>query len=545
MAHRLYILLFLFQPLFLLSQNQTELQVNDSTINHLYNLNTNNGLTSQFSEEMIYKLQNQYSKHIENGDTLKAIQTLSRLGTIYSHHASYSKAYQQYWDALLLADEIKDLKTIAQSHEQIAWLYSFFERENEAISYFQSSLKIKKELLKQGEISRQSLKGNYYGLTTLFREANNASKSKAYLDSCFMIHYSGGENVSASEYLLVEQSYYQLSQNHTQQALQKMQAVEPWFLKNDPAYLVILYSFIGDAYQKLGINKKSEDYYKLSIKISESSKGHMNYIPRVHQKLSDLYLSMGDYKNAFKKLREAKLLNEQLFDSRSENNRPLFEISDEFRKEKEAQSQLIQEQRLSQLEQDDKIWFLQKMLFSGTMLFISIIVIFYIRHLNTKHQTEQKLAKTNQKLENNKNKELFELKNKELAISALQLIEKDELLKSLENSLTNTPNPPSELEVKKIFKSISHNNAQNWKQFEARFVSVNESFFKNLNAAYPKLTAGERKLCALLKLNFSSKDIAKLLGISTESVHTLRYRLRKKMELDREDNLFKHLERLG
>ena len=185
------------------------------------------------------------------------------------------------------------------------------------------------------------------------------------------------------------------------------------------------------------------------------------------------------------------------------------------------------------------------MLFAGTILFISIIVIFYIRYLNTKYKTERNLAKTNQELENKKNQELLELKNKELAISALQLIEKDELLKSLENSLTNTPNPPSELEVKKIFKSISHNNTQNWKQFETRFVSVNESFFKNLNAAYPKLTAGERKLCALLKLNFSSKDVAKLLGISNESVHTLRYRLRKKMNLTRSENLFKHLETLG
>lgn len=545
MRHRLFILLIIFQPLLLLSQDRSDLEVNDSTISHLYNLNLDNRLGSQYSEKMIYTLKNKYSEQINNGDTLKAIQTLSKLGLIYSNHASYSLAYKQFWNALLLADEIKDLRTIARSHEQIAWLYSFFKREKEAKSYFQSSLKIKKELLKQGKISKQDLSSNYYDLTILFREAKNASKSKAYLDSCFMIHYSGGEKASDNKYFLAEESYYLLSQNRTKQALQKMISIEPFFLEKEPAYLVILYSFMGDAYKTLELNKKSEHYYNMSIKISEKSKGHMDYIPRVHQKLSELYLSIGDYKNAYKKLKEAKLLNELLFDSRSENNRPLFEISDEFRKEKEAQSQLIKEQRLSQLEQDDKIWFLEKILFSGSILFISIIVVFYIRHLNTKHKTEQNLAISNQELENRKNQELLELKNKELAISALQLIEKDELLKQLKNSLTNTSTPPNTIELKKIFKSISNSNAQNWKQFEARFVSVNESFFKNLNSAYPKLTAGERKLCALLKLNFSSKDIAKLLGISAESVHTLRYRLRKKMNLNREENLFKHLERLG
>ena len=140
---------------------------------------------------------------------------------------------------------------------------------------------------------------------------------------------------------------------------------------------------------------------------------------------------------------------------------------------------------------------------------------------------------------------MLELKNKELAISALQLIEKDELLKQLKTSLTNNPVPPTESEVNKLFKSISVSNAQNWKQFEARFLSVNQAFFTKLNSTYPKLTAGDRRLCALVRLNFSSKDISKLMGISNESVHTMRYRLRKKMGLARADNLFKHLEQLG
>ncbi|PKQ63834.1 hypothetical protein BZG02_07370 [Labilibaculum filiforme] len=543
MAYRLFILLFLFRAGLLFSQNSS--QANDSIVSNFYNLDSNNRFSTQYSEGMIFKLQNRYSNQIEKGDTLMAIQTLSKLGTIYSNHASYSQAYQQFWNVLLLADKIKDEVTIAQAHEQIAWLYSIFEREEEAISYFQSSLEIKKRLLQQAKISKQSLRANYYGLTTLFRERNKPTLSKAYLDSCFMIHYSGGENVAPSEFLLAEEGYYLLNQNRTTQALQKMHSIEAWFQTYQPDYLVILYSFIGDAYQKLKAHKKSEYYYKLSIKISESSKGHMNYIPRVHQKLSELYFNMGDFKKAHHQLCEAKLLNEQLFDSRSEKNRPLFEINDEFRKEKEAHQKLIQQQRLAQLEQEDKIWFLEKILFIAAIVFLSILVSFYVRHLNTKHQTERNLAQSNQELEKNKNKELFELKNKELAISALQLIEKDELLNQLKNSLTNAPTPPNEVEVRKIFKSISNSNAQNWKQFEARFVAVNQSFFKNLNAKYPNITAGERKLCALVKLNFSSKDIAKLLGISTDSVHTLRYRLRKKMGLDRSDNLFKHLELLG
>ena len=66
---------------------------------------------------------------------------------------------------------------------------------------------------------------------------------------------------------------------------------------------------------------------------------------------------------------------------------------------------------------------------------------------------------------------------------------------------------------------------------------VAEDFYKRLRERFPKLTQGDQKLCALIKLNFSSKDMAKLIGISVDSVHTTRYRLRKKLKLPREVSL--------
>ena len=92
-------------------------------------------------------------------------------------------------------------------------------------------------------------------------------------------------------------------------------------------------------------------------------------------------------------------------------------------------------------------------------------------------------------------------------------------------------------EVKKIIKKITINNTGNWEEFEAKFVDVNKGFYENLHMHFPKLTRGDRKLCALLKLNLSSKEIARLMGISVESVHTTRYRLRKKLGLEKGDDL--------
>ncbi|MEL6194490.1 MAG: tetratricopeptide repeat protein, partial [Bacteroidota bacterium] len=92
-------------------------------------------------------------------------------------------------------------------------------------------------------------------------------------------------------------------------------------------------------------------------------------------------------------------------------------------------------------------------------------------------------------------------------------------------------------ELKKIVRSISVSNDQNWKEFRTRFVSVNKGFYDKMQARFPALSQRDLKLCALIKLNFSCKEMAKLLGISVESAHTSRYRLRKKLNLTRDVNL--------
>jgi len=126
----------------------------------------------------------------------------------------------------------------------------------------------------------------------------------------------------------------------------------------------------------------------------------------------------------------------------------------------------------------------------------------------------------------------------------LKLIEKDEILATLKERLSQGNGDIKAGELKKIVRSISNSNANNWEEFEARFMSVNKEFYNKLNAKYHKLSRGDQKLCALVKLNLSSKEMSKLLGISIESVHTNRYRLRKKLNLTREVSLTEFIAKL-
>lgn len=81
----------------------------------------------------------------------------------------------------------------------------------------------------------------------------------------------------------------------------------------------------------------------------------------------------------------------------------------------------------------------------------------------------------------------------------------------------------------------------NWEQFAHHFDNVHTDFLLVLKNRYPTLTANELKLCAYVRMNLSSKEIAQLMNISIRGVEIGRYRLRKKLGLPKEMNLFEFL----
>jgi FixJ family two-component response regulator len=89
--------------------------------------------------------------------------------------------------------------------------------------------------------------------------------------------------------------------------------------------------------------------------------------------------------------------------------------------------------------------------------------------------------------------------------------------------------------MKKINRDLD--NEKQWQVFETHFENVHEEFLKRLKDKFPELSPRELKLCAYLKLNISSKEISSLMNISTRGVEISRYRLRKKLNLDRNSNL--------
>lgn len=138
-------------------------------------------------------------------------------------------------------------------------------------------------------------------------------------------------------------------------------------------------------------------------------------------------------------------------------------------------------------------------------------------------------------------------KSRELANSAMSLVYKNELLQKISQELNKLKDgkdqKPQEDQLRKIQKIIDDgmNDERDWNLFENSFNEAHESFFKKLKANHPDLVPNDLKLCAYLRMNMSSKEMASLLNISLRGVEIRRYRLRKKLAVPHDKNLTEFL----
>tara|TARA_R110002012_G_scaffold19465_6_gene70289 strand:+ start:35954 stop:38755 length:2802 start_codon:yes stop_codon:yes gene_type:complete len=171
------------------------------------------------------------------------------------------------------------------------------------------------------------------------------------------------------------------------------------------------------------------------------------------------------------------------------------------------------------------------------------------RKLIEENKREMELAKAQNekeiiKIKNEQLQEEFRSKSNELAASTLSIIRKNELLSKVKDQLLSSAADKSS--IKPIIKVIDKNITQNddWELFKEAFNNADRKFLKKLKKAHPNLSPNDVRLCAYLRLNLSSKEIAPLFNISVRSVEIKRYRLRKKMDLSHDDNLVDYILKL-
>ncbi|KAA8480216.1 YXYXY domain-containing protein [Arcticibacter tournemirensis] len=161
-------------------------------------------------------------------------------------------------------------------------------------------------------------------------------------------------------------------------------------------------------------------------------------------------------------------------------------------------------------------------------------------------QLRQEAIINEQKIVKLKNEQLqadLESKSRELTSSAMNIVYKNELLQKIRDEIYGLKDSSGKKlgsdQLKRLDKVINEglNDERDWNVFESSFNETHENFFRKLKSKYPELVPNDLKLCAYLRMNMSSKEIASLLNITLRGVEIRRYRLRKKLNLEHDKNL--------
>lgn len=189
----------------------------------------------------------------------------------------------------------------------------------------------------------------------------------------------------------------------------------------------------------------------------------------------------------------------------------------------------------------------------GVVLLFFLIHRIYKKHYRKKQ--ESLIRKNKKELEsrnlqekeriaqilNEKLQDEIENKNRELAISTMSIVKKNRFLSSLKSQLNTVPD--KDRNIRSVLREIDRNinSEDDWKFFEDAFNNADKDFLRGIRTKHASLTNHDLRLCAYLRLNLSSKEIAPLLNISVKSVEMKRYRLRKKLDLPHQDNLIDYI----
>lgn len=452
------------------------------------------------------------------------------LADIYKTIGEYSKSLDYCSKGLELYQKLKSKGGIKKCYRVMGSVYKYLKDYEKSLQYYQMSLKLSKE-----EGNDDDIANALNNLGTAYSSMGNDSAALKLYYQCFEL-YSKTNNIGglATSYnnigsILMNKMKYQQAIENFRLALKYRKQT------NDKPKEAIVLDNLGDYFYETNHLDSSIYYYKqsLNIAIQYGLKDRMSIF---YTHLSKAYLKNKMPYDAYLELEKHNKVRDTAFDAQKSIEIAKIETDFDTYKEQLQSKSDRQQQKLILI------------IFSLSIL-IFTVGFFYLfkRHRQSiiKQQNyNQLLVEEKCRMEEN-----LSDKNRELVAYSLQIAQQQEIDKALAERIQieiESSNGETKKKLQTILLNINK-NAQRvniWEDFELRFNQVNQDFYQNLLKEFPSLSQNERRLCAFLKLNLSTKEITIITGQSPQSINVARCRLRKKLGLaNGNENLFDFLQK--
>jgi tetratricopeptide (TPR) repeat protein len=431
----------------------------------------------------------------EEGDTLGMAMLLNNISILYFNSESIKESIKTQRKALTLFLKVGHQNYITNSYINLGSSFSKLKEYDSLFYYTGIALK---RLLKTED--SYGLMKCYANIADGYRALNQKDSTIYYYNKVFVIL------------------------NETKKG------EHPMFTNTEVGMLESL----AEAYFSFNQTDSAFKYVNRAIAVAETS-GYIEGFETLYLTASNIYAAKGKPVEALQFYKKYHQLYDDNYKEENEKNVANLLLNHELELERKNHEIALKE------EKDSKA--LMVVLFGFSIGILVVIISLISQRLKNQRQKieNEKLRRTSAELKSDKLKLELNSKRKELATKMMYLLKKNEFIFSISGRLKELNKELSKANKKDMFQILhdleSMSNDQAWEEFELRFQEVHKDYYNHLGQAFPDLTPNELKLCAFLKLNLSTKEISSITFQSTESIKTARYRLRKKLNMDRETNL--------
>jgi len=482
-------------------------------------------------------------------EELNYIEKLSsiygNLGMLYyNNNYDTERTLFYYRKSLDYAVQLNDKKLIADAYNRIGRILFNQNNLEDALYYFEKSKEIFNNL---NDIRGEAISLNNIG--EVYRRKGNLNQATTYYTKSIKL------NINSNDLRLRAINYENIGQIASMQG--DIDRAFEYYNKSILLYiqtgdimgLTDLQILMADEYVKSNSINKAYTSYKNAYdnaiennnweQIQKSSAGlsRVFEVEKNYKKSLDYIRTYSQYSDSILK----KRMNDELFDLQSHFLRNI--------KEKEIQ---IKDSDIELLQNENEINNLkQNILILGVVVLIILTALTFIR-LRFKVKKEKLINQKDRQLheaEQNLLKVEIASKDNDLINFALHLVQKNKVLKQLKSDLNNL-SASNDDELNRKLKELSIHVQQSLQinkdieEFQQKVDVAYDDFFKKLKVKFPSLTNNEKRLCALLRLNLSTKEISSLNNTSIKAVEMGRYRLRKKFNINNKQSLSEYFHNL-
>ena len=443
--------------------------------------------------------------------------SLILIGIIYSELGDFDNSSQCFFKGLNLFEKLGDKEGIARSLGNIG--LDFYDQQYyvKALEYYNNSLVIAKAIDNQALIKKQ-----YNNIAAAYSDLQKYDTAITCFRKALAISIKLGDKLGQGTNIM-NIGYIQMNEGNYPDALQSFQKSLDFATEmNHRMHIAECYLNFGFCNFMAGKKDESAAYFKKALKEGQEN-NYFKIISSASKMLNQIYTEKKDTIAAYKYVTLEKLSGDSLFAFQKQRLSSKLELQYLYEK-KELKRQLAQQAKNTVM---------LIVIFSLVAGLIILGLVFSRHRLKSKFVV---LEKEKISLEKKKIETELDIKNRELTVNLISLIRKNEMLADISKKLmqleTNAKGDETTQAIHKISQDLRNSTDDKMlNEFSLRFQEVHAGFYEKLLQAYPDLSQNELKLCAFLRLNMSTKDIAELTGQQLASIDKARYRLRKKLAL--------------